>query len=257
MERIYGAELGKYVGQKVKVAGWVYNLRKLGKVNFLTVRDVSGIFQVFLTKAEATQLDDLLPESVIELTGDVIAEPQAAGGCEIHHPEITVLSRVSEGLPFSLNQPVLKAHLDTFLDCAPFGLRYPQKRALFRLSAGIMQGFRSYLDQAGFTEIATPKLVESATESGANVFAVNYFDRPGLPGAKSAVLQADHGGGVRESVRSRPGFPCRTACNNPPSQRIRQYGCRDGVHQRPLRRHGAPESRCQGHLPASTRELRG
>lgn len=177
MERIYGAEIGKYAGQKVKVAGWVHNLRKLGKVNFLTVRDVSGIFQVFLTKAEATQLDDLLPESVIEVIGDVIAEPQASGGYEIHHPEITVLSRVSEGLPFSLNQPVLKAHLDTFLDYAPFGLRYPQKKALFRLSAGIMQGFRSYLDRAGFTEIATPKLVESATESGANVFAVNYFDR--------------------------------------------------------------------------------
>ena len=49
MERIYGAELGKYASQKVKVAGWVHNLRKLGKVNFLTVRDVSGIFQVFLT----------------------------------------------------------------------------------------------------------------------------------------------------------------------------------------------------------------
>ena len=178
MERIYGAELGKYAGQKVKVAGWVHNLRKLGKVNFLTVRDVSGIFQVFLTKAEATQLEDLLPESVIEIIGDVVAEPQAAGGYEIHHPEITVLSRVAEGLPFSLNQPVLKAHLDTFLDYAPFGLRYPMKRALFRLSAGIMQGFRSYLDRAGFTEIATPKLVESATESGANVFAVNYFDRP-------------------------------------------------------------------------------
>jgi nondiscriminating aspartyl-tRNA synthetase len=80
MERIYGAELSKYVGQKVKVAGWVHNLRKLGKVNFLTVRDVSGIFQVFLTKSESTQLEGLLPESVIEVIGNVIAEPQASVG---------------------------------------------------------------------------------------------------------------------------------------------------------------------------------
>ncbi|MBN1877929.1 MAG: aspartate--tRNA(Asn) ligase [Anaerolineae bacterium] len=178
MERIYGSELGAYIGQKVKVAGWVHNLRKLGKVNFLTLRDVSGIVQVFLTKSEAAQLDNVLPESVIEVQGVVAAEAQAPGGYEIHQPEIKALSRVSEGLPFSINQPELKAHLDTFLDYAPFGLRYPQKKALFRLSAGVMQGFRNYLDQQGFTEIATPKLVESATESGANVFAVNYFGRP-------------------------------------------------------------------------------
>jgi nondiscriminating aspartyl-tRNA synthetase len=177
MERIYGAELGTYVDQKVKVAGWVHNIRKLGKVNFLRIRDVSGVFQVFLTESEATQLDNVSPESVVELQGTVVAEAQAPGGYEIHQPEIMVLSRVTEGLPFSVNQPVLKAHLDTFLDYAPFGLRYPKKRALFRLSAGVMQGFRTYLDQQGFTEIATPKLVESATESGANVFAVNYFDR--------------------------------------------------------------------------------
>jgi len=178
MERIYGSELSNYVDQKVKVAGWAHNLRRLGKVNFLTIRDVSGIFQVFLTESEAIQLDDVLPESVVEVQGIVVAEAQASGGYEIHQPEITVLSRVSEGLPFSINQPVLKAHLDTFLDYAPFGLRYPKKRALFRLSAGVMQGFRKYLDQQGFTELATPKLVESATEGGANVFAVDYFGRP-------------------------------------------------------------------------------
>lgn len=104
MERIYASELGEKIGQEVRVAGWVHNLRRLGKVNFLTVRDRSGIFQVFLTKPEAEQLDDVLPESVIELTGLVVAQPQAPDGYEIHQPAITVLSRVTEGLPFSINQ---------------------------------------------------------------------------------------------------------------------------------------------------------
>ncbi len=178
MERIYGSELGKHVGEKVKLAGWVHNLRVLGKLNFLTLRDASGIVQVVMTKAEFDQLDGALPESVIQVEGMVVAEPQAPGGFELHGPAITVLTRVSEPLPFPINKPEPDVHLDTFLNSATVGLRHPKKRAIFRLSAGVMAGFRSYLDQHGFVEIASPKIVESATESGANVFAIDYFGRP-------------------------------------------------------------------------------
>ena len=73
---------------------------------------------------------------------------------------------------------MIKASLPVFLDHAVVGLRHPDKRALFRLSAGVMAGFRATLNGLGFTEIQTPKLVASATESGANVFAVDYFGRP-------------------------------------------------------------------------------
>jgi nondiscriminating aspartyl-tRNA synthetase len=85
---------------------------------------------------------------------------------------------VTESLPYSIHHPRLNVHLDTFLDHAIIGLRHPSQRAIFRLSAGLVAGFRSTLDGLDFTEIQSPKLVGSATESGANVFNVDYFGRP-------------------------------------------------------------------------------
>ena len=115
---------------------------------------------------------------MLEVEGAVVAEPQAPGGFELHDPAIAVLNRVSEALPFPINKPDLDVHLDTFLNAATVGLRHPKKQACFRLFAGLLAGFRRYLDQHGFVEIASPKIVESATESGANVFRIDYFDRP-------------------------------------------------------------------------------
>lgn len=176
--RIQASELKNHIGERVRVAGWVHNLRLLGKANFLLLRDSSGIVQVFMDKTERQQVEGLLPESVVELEGTAVAEAQARGGVEIHQPVITVLSPVLEGLPFPINKPDLEAHLDTFLDHSPLGLRHPKKRATFQLSAGIMAGYREALGELGFVEITTPKIVESATESGANVFAIDYFGRP-------------------------------------------------------------------------------
>jgi nondiscriminating aspartyl-tRNA synthetase len=178
MERMYGSEIRHHVGERVKLAGWLHNLRALGKLNFVQLRDADGIYQIVLTKAELNQLDGALPESVIEVEGVVVAEPQAPGGFELHDPAITVLNRVSDALPFPINKPDLDVHLDTFLNSATLGLRHPKKRACFRLFAGVLGGFRQYLDQNGFVEIASPKIVESATEGGANVFKIDYFGRP-------------------------------------------------------------------------------
>src|SRR5205814_5369815 len=80
--------------------------------------------------------------------------------------------------PFHLYRPELTAALPTLLDHAPVALRHPKLREVFRLSAAAVAGFRRTLDGLGFTEIHTPKLVGSATESGANVFGIDYFGRP-------------------------------------------------------------------------------
>ncbi len=178
MERILGSQIGQHVGERVKLAGWVHNLRLLGQVNFLRLRDVSGVSQVVLDSSETDQIEGVLAESVVEVEGTVVAEAQAPGGFELHKPRVVVLSPVSEGLPFPINKPALNVHLDTFLNYAPIGLRHLEKRATFRLAAGIMGGFRRYLDAQGFVEIASPKIVASATEGGANVFAIDYFGRP-------------------------------------------------------------------------------
>jgi len=177
-DRIYTSEVGQHIGERVQVAGWLHTLRRLGGINFLVLRDVRGTVQIVLDTPEALQaLAGLSPETVLSVEGDAVAEAQAPGGIEIRNPAFTVLSPVRDPLPLTLNKPVMKLNLPVFLDHAVVGLRHPSKRALFRLSAGVMGGFRATLNQAGFTEIQTPKLVESATEGGANVFAVQYFDR--------------------------------------------------------------------------------
>jgi nondiscriminating aspartyl-tRNA synthetase len=178
MERIYTMEAKARVGERVRLAGWFHTLRRLGGINFLVLRDVWGSIQIVIDSAEAlAALDGLLPETVLAVEGTVVAEPQAPDGIEIRDPAFEALSPVWEATPLSLNKPVLKGNLPVFLDHAVIGLRHPTKRALFRLSAGIMAGYRATLNGLGFTEIQTPKLVASATEGGANVFAVKYFDR--------------------------------------------------------------------------------
>ena len=179
MERVLSIELSSHAGERIMMSGWMHRIRKLGSgMVFVHLRDRSGICQIVAEAPEAVaSIDGLLVESVIQVEGTVVAELQAAGGYEVHDPSFTVLSPVTEALPFPINKPVINAHLDTFLDHAMVGLRAPSKQAIFKLSAAAAHGFREVLDAKGFTEVATPKIIGSASESGANVFAIEYFGK--------------------------------------------------------------------------------
>jgi nondiscriminating aspartyl-tRNA synthetase len=179
MERVLSSELSSHAGERIMMAGWMHRIRRLGSgMIFVHLRDRSGICQIVVEAPEAVaSIDGLLVESVIQVEGMVVAEPQAAGGYELHDPSFTVLSPVTEALPFPINKPVINAHLDTFLDNAMIGLRAPSKQAVFKLSAAVAHGFREVLDGKGFTEVATPKITGSASESGATVFAIEYFGK--------------------------------------------------------------------------------
>jgi nondiscriminating aspartyl-tRNA synthetase len=96
----------------------------------------------------------------------------------VHQPALEVLAEAVEPPPFDLFRPTVKAQLPTLLDHAPVGLRHPRQRALFRMAAASMAGFRAALMARGFTEIQTPKIVGAATEGGANVFKIDYFGQP-------------------------------------------------------------------------------
>lgn len=179
MQRIRTNEAPNYVGKRIRLAGWMHNWRDMGRFGFLVLRDGAGTFQAVLEDAaEIAKLKGLQYETVLQVEGTIVEEPRAPGGTELRHCQITVISPVLELLPFEINKKELKPGLDVFLDNAPIGLRHLHKRALFRISAEIMAGFREYLMQQGFVEIQTPKIVGSATESGADVFALDYFGRP-------------------------------------------------------------------------------
>ncbi len=181
MERIRTVEVGEHVGERVRVAGWLHSLRRLGGVNFLVVRDGWGIVQV-VTESEAElgplQGGVLGVESIVAVEGVVVSEAQAPGGVELHQPRIEVITPVPEVPPVPLNKRKITANIGTLLDHAVVTNRHPARRAVLRLGAGVMAGFRSTLIERGFTEIQTPKIVAAATESGANVFKLDYFGRP-------------------------------------------------------------------------------
>lgn len=179
-ERIRATELAQHIGQRVCLQGWVHTIRRLGGVTFLILRDGWGVAQVIFEEAAelaALEAAALQPESVVRIEGTVRATPQAPGGVELGAPDLRVITPVAEPTPVTLGKRELKASLPTLLDHAVVANRHPTRRAIFRLAAGVMAAFRASLNAAGFTEIQTPKLVASATESGANVFAVDYFGR--------------------------------------------------------------------------------
>jgi nondiscriminating aspartyl-tRNA synthetase len=170
--RILSTELPAHVGEHVTLAGWMHAKRDLGALSFVVIRDRAGLAQVVL----AEHLE-LVPETVLEVEGEAVAAAQAPGGVELHEPSFRVLSQPTEPPPVELRRPTLTATLPTILDFAPLTLRHPRQRAHFELAAASLHGFRAALDRLGFTEISTPKIVASATESGANVFRLDYFGK--------------------------------------------------------------------------------
>lgn len=179
MERTWTTELHEHAGERVYLQGWLHRYRQLGAVAFLVLRDGRGTAQVVVEDpALAERLAALSAESVLTVEGVATLEPQAPGGVELRHPTVDVLSATNEPPPIELHRPALNAALPTILDHAPIALRHPRQRALFRLSSAAMHGFRSTLRGRGFVEIQTPKIVAAATESGANVYQLDYHGRP-------------------------------------------------------------------------------
>ena len=179
ISRTLAADLPAQAGQHVKIAGWLHRKRRLKSMTFLIVRDRSGLVQAVLTDPAVIEAAAALPEeTVIQIEGTVTASPQAPGGAELTEPVITALSGPAAAPPFDLYRPAVTASLPAILDGAPATLRHPRLRAPFEISAASAAGFRAALGDLGFTEIFTPKIVPSATESGANVFGIDYFGTP-------------------------------------------------------------------------------
>ncbi len=178
MQRILSSQLHAHIGETVRVAGWIHRRRLLKSVAFLILRDAGGLTQIVVTDpATRAHLEALPEETVVAITGIVSAVPEAPGGVEIHEPAIEALTDPAEPPPFDLYRPELKVTLPTMLDHAPVALRHPRLAATHRIGAAAVAGFRRALDERAFVEIQTPKIVGTATESGANVFKLDYFGR--------------------------------------------------------------------------------
>ncbi len=177
--RTFAVDLPRHVGERVRVAGWLHHQRGLAHITFVLLRDGSGIAQIVVVDDAARErVARLQPESVIVVHGTVVESDQAPAGVELREPEIEVLVETEDAPPFELRRRELNAQLPTLLDHAAVALRHPRRRAAFALAGASVAGFRATLDAAHFVEIHTPKVVAAATESGANVFPVDWFGRP-------------------------------------------------------------------------------
>jgi nondiscriminating aspartyl-tRNA synthetase len=175
LARALPAELGR----QVQLSGWVHRRRRLAAVTFLVLRDRSGLAQVVVKDDDVrAQLDGLGEESVVRVHGQVTASEQAPDGVEVLATSIEPLGEPAATPPVELWRPHLNATLPTLLDHAATTWRHPRRQAVWRLAAASLRGFRDTLLARDFTEVATPKVVASATESGANVFELDWFGRP-------------------------------------------------------------------------------
>ncbi|WP_343036672.1 aspartate--tRNA(Asn) ligase [Flexivirga aerilata] len=178
-QRILAAELAATpIGSEVSLAGWMHRRRQLSGVSFLVLRDRSGLAQVVVKdgglRAAVAALGE---ESVVTVHGMLTASPAAPGGLEVVGTRLAPITEPALTPPVQLWRPSPQEGLPTRLDHAAVALRHPRSRASWQLAAASVHGFRTTLESAGFTEIATPKLVGMATESGANVFELDYFGR--------------------------------------------------------------------------------
>ncbi|MCL5004548.1 MAG: aspartate--tRNA(Asn) ligase [Patescibacteria group bacterium] len=168
-------------GESVELKGWVDVRRDHGKLIFIDLRDRSGVCQViFLPSSAAYEAaKELRSEWVVRLNGKVNRRPKGmenpkieSGEFEVAVDELTVLSRAEE-IPFD---PASDISLETFLDWQPFALRTEKNRNIFKIQAEIVRAFRDFLISKDFTEVQVPKIVAQATEGGANVFKIDYFE---------------------------------------------------------------------------------
>lgn len=180
MKRTLITSIQKYIGQSVRVEGFVQTIRKQGGITFLVMRDRTGTVQGVCFKqqeAVAKTIEELTVESVISVVGLVKEQSQAPGGIEITVQELKVLSSAAE-LPIPITaEKGNEAAVQHRLDWRWLDLRDPQKAKIFRVWTALEQGFREYFSQQHYTQLYTPALMSAPSESGAEVFTVDYFER--------------------------------------------------------------------------------
>ncbi|MDL2260729.1 aspartate--tRNA(Asn) ligase [Methanimicrococcus sp. OttesenSCG-928-J09] len=168
-------------GKTVTFSGWAHEIRDLGGITFLVLRDRTGRAQVTILKKKVDPelletVKRMSRESVITVTGTIKAEPKAPGGYELMPESITVICEAQSPLPMDTTGKV-DAELDTRLDNRFMDLRREEQTAVFLIRDTVQQSIRDFLKENKFVETTTSKIVAAATEGGTDLFPISYFDR--------------------------------------------------------------------------------
>lgn len=170
-------------GSRVSIHGAVQRIRRLSWGGFVVLRRHDGLLQcVVPADASGGALATLREEQSVRFTGTL--KKAGIKDCsirlrtaELQVDTVEIVNSPAETPAVDLTKKVLELNIDTSLDLRPVSLRHPVERARLKVAEGVVDGFRSYLKSAGFTEIHTPKICFAGAEGGANIFKVQYFDR--------------------------------------------------------------------------------
>ncbi|MGH9674307.1 MAG: OB-fold nucleic acid binding domain-containing protein, partial [Bryobacteraceae bacterium] len=179
MERVTIAGIGVHAGESVEVSGWLYNLRRSGKIIFPLIRDGTGVLQCVGVKSALPEelfetLKNLTQESSLIVRGKVRAEARAPGGFELDIEDASVVQRVSEEMPYPITP---KDHgPDFLLDHRHLWIRSRRQNAILRVRAEVIRAVRDYFDSNGFLLVDTPIFTPAACEGTTTLFEVNYFE---------------------------------------------------------------------------------
>ncbi|HEX6281787.1 MAG TPA: aspartate--tRNA(Asn) ligase [Nitrososphaera sp.] len=167
---------GTLVGQQVRVGGWIEDIRDIGKLAFVTIRDVTGICQVIVTGGNLQTALQAPRQSVVTVSGIVQESKARDFPVELKASEFTVVTEALHPLPIDPTGRVESA-IDKRLDARALDLRNPRVAAIFRLRSAGLKIIRDALSSQGFIEVNTPKIIGSASEGGANLFRFEYFGK--------------------------------------------------------------------------------
>jgi len=225
MKRILARETIDKVGKKIKLAGWVNNKRDHGKIIFFDLKDRSGTVQVVIlgsNKEVFEKAKEAHIGSAIKLEGKVKKRPEKlvnkelfTGEIEIETQKIEILSNIEEELPIDISKKELNLTLESLLRFRNLALKNDKIKAIFFVFQEVLVNYAEFLRKDGFMEIKTPKIISTASESGANVFKIKYFDRDAFL-AQSPQFYKQMGVGIFERVfeigpvfRAEPHFTSR------------------------------------------------
>ena len=166
----------KMIGQRVIFGGWIEDLRKLGKMTFLTVRDVTGLTQVIVKEDAGKEIEGITRQSVIRVEGNVQETKARDFECEVKAEKIEVLANAVHPLPID---PIgrLESNIDNRLNARALDMRNQKTASIFKIRHHVLASLRKTFAEKKFIEITTPKLIGSASEGGANLFSLPYFDK--------------------------------------------------------------------------------
>lgn len=172
----------EFDGKEVIIMGWVRAIRTQGKITFIKLADREGFSQIILKEGEVkpavlNKFEKISRESVIAVKGTVKSNKEAPNGWEIIPIEVKILNLSEVPLPLEVETKKTPAELTTRLDARFLDLRKPEIAAIFRITNTIKNAFFEFFRKEGFIDVNTPVIVAAATEGGAELFSLKYFDK--------------------------------------------------------------------------------